>query len=197
MYLKEKVIQFKQSLSKLRAYYKALFVGVVLFLVGGLSLTFFFSQETSGTAEAATELEALTSNIRRYFQNRPDYWGLSTQMVLDKNIYPNKMLKNNHLIGYFGNPVLVGNGLNADVLMPGARNFDIIYKDLNKKQCIGLASFKFSSQFWLGVTGITIINDDNKLFFTWDDKENSLPIQKNTAKDICDAKNTIIWHYEQ
>ena len=109
----------------------------------------------------------------------------------------NKMLKNNHLIGYFGNPVLVGNGLNADVLMPGARNFDIIYKDLNKKQCIGLASFKFSSQFWLGVTGITIINDDNKQFFTWDDKENSLPIQKNTAKDICDAKNTIIWHYEQ
>ena len=198
MKFKEKILAIKGTLLQLVApHYKVLAAGICVILLGWLSVSFFFIQESSGTSEAAAELEQLAANIRRYYQNRPDYWGLSTQMVLDKKIYPNKMLKNNQLVGYFGNPVLVGNGPEADVLMPGARNFDIIYKDLNKKQCVGLASFKFSQNFWLGVTGISIINNDNNQFFTWDDEENGLPIQKNRANAICESNNTIIWHYEQ
>ena len=197
MSIKELLIVLKMKLISLKAYTKTLIALIIVVYLGWGGTVFFLSQEDSGTAEAAAELEQLTSNIRSYYQNRPDYWGLSTQMVLDKNIYPNKMLKNGSLIGYFGNPVLVGNGSNADVLMPGARNFDIIYRDLNKKQCIGLASFKFDPKFWLGVNGISIINSDVNQFFTWDDQKYSLPIQKNMAKDSCKGKNTIIWHYEQ
>ena len=186
------------NLLQLAKSYHRVFLGVLALLFLCLfSSWFFFAQENSGTAEAATEIEQLANNIRRYYQNRPDYWGLSTQMVLDKNIYPNKMLENNQLVGHFGNPVLVGNGLNADVLMPGSRHFDIIYKDLNKKQCVGLASFKFSRDFWLGISEISVISDGQSQAFTWDDEKNGLPIQKNRAKAVCKGNNTIIWHYEQ
>ena len=198
MTTKEKLVTIKDNLIQLIFLHHKILISILgFFLLCWLFIAFFFAQENSGTTDAALELEQLTSNIRRYYQNRPDYWGLSTQMVLDKNIYPHKMLKNNRLIGYFGNPILIGNGPDADVLMPGARNFDIIYKELNEKQCIGLAAFKFSQKFWLGVTGISIINDKYNQFFTWDDKENGLPIQKNTAKNICKGNNTIIWHCEQ
>lgn len=194
--MKDIIYKMKATLLLLENYKRLLIATFGILLFVGLGITFFFSQETLGTAEATNELEQLTFNIRRYYQNRPDYWGLSTQTVLDKEIYPRKMLKNNQLIGFFGNSVAVGNGLNADVLMPGARNFDIIYRDLNKKQCIGLASFKFDQKFWLGVTGITIISGNKTHLFTWDNKTNRLPIQKDAAEDVCESNNTIIWHYE-
>lgn len=163
-----------------------------------LCFAFFCVQKNIGTGKAAAELEQLATNIRRYYQNRPDYWGLSTKTVIDKKISPQNLLKNNQMIGFFGNPVFVGQGVDANIVMPGARSFDIIYKELNEKQCIELASFKFTPNFWLGITGITIINNDgDSLFFTWDDQTNVLPIKKGAAQDICDEKNVIIWHNEQ
>ena len=181
----------------IKYYRRKIAIVVAALFCGCLVVTFFFTEENIGTSEAAMELELLTNNIRKYYQTRPDYWGLNTKNVLDKKMYPVNMLKDGKLVGYFGNLVLVGNGPDADVVMPGTRSFDIVYKGLNKKQCIGLASFKFDSKFWLGVTGITIFNSRYNQFFTWDDKINGLPISKNRAKDVCNADNSIIWHYEQ
>ena len=162
---------------------------IILFLVCS-------KKEDIGTEKAVNELQKLSENIRRFYQNRPDYWGLNTQMAIDKQLYPLSMYKEGVLKSYFGTPVLVGNGINADVLMPGTRNFDIIYKYLNKRQCIEFASYKFNQNFWLGVSGVSIITEGKETLFGWGG-ENSLPIKKNIAESLCkNDENSIIWHYE-
>ena len=107
------------------------------------------------------------------------------------------MLKNGKLVGFFDNPVLVGNGPYAMVLMPGARNFDIIYKDLDKKQCVAVATSKLKQDIWLGVVGVSIVNKDKQQRFDWDNKEYSLPIKTEQAKKICSTGSMVIWHFEQ
>ena len=168
-------------------------VATMLLLWGGL--VFIFSQEDSGVAAAATELSQLADNIRRYYQNRPDYWGLSTQEVIGKKIAPTSMLKNGNLSGYMGNMVAVGQGADGGLLMPGARNFDIAYKNLSAKQCVELSGHKFSQKFWLGVSGISIINGQTETLFTWDEEENRLPISKEKARNLCGNNSIIIWHF--
>lgn len=198
MEIKKQITRLKSQIFRLKKFNKLIGAAAGVILLGwGLSV-FIFSQEDSGVREAAAEIEELAANIRRYYQNRPDYWGLNTQIVLDKNIYPNRMLKNSSLNGYFGNSVLVGNGINGEVLMPGSRNFDIIYKGLNKKQCVGLASFKFDQKFWLGVTGVSVVNNKGgQQLFGWNDEKNQLPVKKEQAETVCESDNTIIWHCEQ
>lgn len=149
-----------------------------------------------GTREAAKELVQLNDNIRRHYQNKPDFWGLSTQTIVQNKVYPQQMLKNGRLTGFFGNEVLVGRGENGEMLMPGARGFDIVYKNLNKKQCEELAAFRFDEKFWLGITGITLNNGKEQKYFTWSDKEYALPISKNFVETICRNSNIIIWHCE-
>ena len=168
-------------------------VGALL-LLWGVSV-FIFSQEDSGVTAAATELSQLADNIRRQYQNRPDYWGLNTQAVIDKKIAPLAMLKSGTLIGYMGNTVTVGYGADGSLLMPGARNFDIAYHGLSTKQCSELAGYKFPQNFWLGVSGISIISRQQETLFTWDDETNQLPISKDKARTLCTADSTIIWHF--
>lgn len=150
----------------------------------------------SGTCEAAKELVQLNDNIRRHYQNKPDFWGLSTQTIVQNKIYPQQMFKNGGLTGFFGNDILVGRGENGEMLMPGARGFDIVYKNLNKKQCEELAAFRFDEKFWFGITGITLNNGKEQKYFTWSDKEYALPIRKNFVQTICGNSNILIWHCE-
>ena len=144
--------------------------------------------------DAVNEMELLAGNIRRLYQNRPDYWGLNTMMVLDKKIYPNKMKKNDKLVSVLGNEILVGDGVSGSVLMPGSRNFDITYRGLSKKQCVQLVSHEFDSSFWLVIMGITIAHLDNQQLFTWDDPKYKLPISKANAKKFCKDGSAVIWH---
>lgn len=144
--------------------------------------------------DTVAEMELLAGNIRRLYQSRPDYWGLNTQMVLDKKIYPNKMGENGKLISVLGNEILVGDGVSGNVLMPGSRNFDITYQGLTKKQCIQLVSYEFDQSFWLMVMGLTIAYKDTQQLFTWDDPEYKLPVSKANAKKLCKDGSAIVWH---
>ena len=169
-------------------------IATILLAILGVSV-FIFSEEDNGISAAAKELSELSGNIRQYYQARPDYWGLNTQTVIDKKIYPEQMLKNGKLVGFMGNTVLVGSGIEGTMLMPGARNFDVVYKGLSSKQCVGLGSHKFEQKFWLGVSGVSILSDNQETLFDWDDKNNRLPISKAQAKKSCGKSNTIIWHF--
>lgn len=184
------------NMAKIKKYQKPLAWTAGVVLLGWGVLSFIFSQEVSGVKEAAAQVEQLAVNIRRHYQNRPDYWGLGTQTVIDKKIAPRQMLQNGHLVGFMGNPVLVGLGADGTILMPGSRNFDIIYKDLSAKQCVALASYKFEQKFWLGVTGITIINAKQTQDFSWDSEAYKLPVIKSLAKEFCHGNATIIWHFD-
>ncbi len=178
------------------AYHFRIWAGVCILVVITLVGWLLLHETDVGTREAAQELVKLDANIRRHYQNRPDFWGLSTQTVIQNKIYPQNMFQNGKLVGFFGNDILVGHGEEAQVLMPGARGFDIVYKNLNQKQCEELASFKFDEKFWLGITGISLNNGDEIKYFTWSDKNYALPIKKDMANEICSSSNTIIWHCE-
>lgn len=168
----------------------------VLGLIALISVFFMRIDETTSSTAEAENLPKLSQNIRRHYQNRPDYWGLSTKTVIDNKIAPLSMLKNGRLVSGFDSDVLVGSAPDGQMLMPGARSFDVIYKGLNKKQCIDLAVQKFNETFWLGVITITISNDNGNEVFSWNDQKNILPIKKGAAKQICKSVNNIIYHIE-
>lgn len=174
---------------------KAILLIIVLMLIGWGIVIIFFTQEDIGTEKAANEVSQLANNIRRHYQNRPDFWGLSTKTVLEKKIAPIAMMKDGSLKSYYNTEVLVGNGPEGNILMPGAKSFDIVYLNLNKQECEELASYRFDDKFWLGVMSVSLNNGDETKIFNWIDK-NLLPIKKEQAKNICRKKNTLIWHYE-
>lgn len=194
--MRERLNFMIKALQRSMIYHFKIWAAVCIAAVIGLIGWALLHEADVGTAEAAKELVQLDKNIRRHYQNKPDFWGLSTQTVMQNKIYPQQMLKNGKLIGFFGNDVLVGRGENAEVLMPGARGFDIVYKNLNQKQCEALAAFKFDEKFWLGITGITLNNGKEQKYFTWSDKEYGLPIKTNFVQTICKNSNIITWHCE-
>ncbi len=194
--MKEKTNLLIKKLRNAMLHRSRIWIGFSIAMFAALVGWLLLHEADTGTREAAKELVQLNDNIRRHYQNKPDYWGLSTQTVIQKGIYPQDLLKNGKLTGFFGNEILVGHGENAEMLMPGARGFDIVYKDLNKKQCEELAAFRFDEKFWLGITGITLSNGKEQKYFTWSDKKHTLPISKNFVQTICGASNTISWHCE-
>lgn len=167
---------------------------LILIVAAGLLIP--GGEEVSGSNQEAANLQKLTENIRRHYQNRPDYWGLNTKAIIDNKTAPLAMLKNGRIVSGFDTDILVGTAPDGLMLMPGSRSFDIIYKGLNKKQCLELTTQKFEEKFWLGVINITISNDNVQEVFSWNDQKNMLPIKKAAAKEICKSVNDIIFHIE-
>jgi hypothetical protein len=156
------------------------------------------NQRGIGSYEAGRQIQQLSQNIRRNYQTRPDFWGLSTQSVIQQRMYPSDMLVDNHnLIGYFGNRVTVGADVDGNPIMPTSKQFVITYKGLTKAQCIGLISNKFNREFWLGVGRVSLINNQRVYDFNWSGSEYVLPITKSKAKELCsNNNNNIVFHFE-
>lgn len=167
--------------------------GFLLIIWGAAVLI--FSDKDIGSEIAAGQIQSLSENIRRYYQNRPDFWGLSTQTVIDKQMAPRNMIVNGRLVNYFGKPVTAGNGEDGAMLMPGARHFDISYHGLNHQECAETASYKFNEKFWLGVTEVSINNGSQTEVFSWNHQQNILPVKKNLAEKICGSSNIVSWHF--
>ena len=163
---------------------------VISLVVGG--------QQDVGAAEAGEQVSKLVQNIRNSYKTRPDFWGLSTAEVIAKKIHPLDMpIIENKLIGYFGQPVVIGADKEGTSVMPTMRSFVIAYKSLSKDQCVALASHRFKQEFWLGISGISIINDKHNQMFNWSNKEYILPADKSVAKTICvSSGNTVVFHCE-
>lgn len=168
-------------------------VGLLLMIWGAAVVI--FADKDIGSEIAAGEVQKLSENIRRYYQNRPDFWGLNTKTVLDKQIAPRNMAVNGLLVNYFGKPVTVGNGEDGAMLMPGARNFDISFRELSHQECVKTAFFKFDEKFWLGVTEVSINNGKQTEIFSWNNQQNILPIKKNLAEKACGSDNIVSWHF--
>lgn len=191
-------MNFKCCIAKIRALrHLNLFLAIVAAALLALWAVrvFIFSAQDTGTVAAAEQVEKLAENIRRYYQNRPDFWGLNTQTVLSNQIAPRGMIKDNQIVNYYGSGVTIGNGENGEMLMPGARRFDITFTGLTKRQCREIASFKFSEKFWLGVTGITISHNEKSVDFDWNDAKNSLPVKQDAAAKICGDNSRVSWHF--
>ena len=145
--------------------------------------------------QAQKDMVVLAENIRKQYTKKPDYWGLSTQSIIQNGIVPKSMLRNDKLFSPIAKETLVGADVDGNMVMPVTRSFYIIYKGLSKKNCVDMASYPMSEQNKLGLLSVTIVNEQNEVVFQWGG-EYSLPIDKASAAKICHNNNIILWNFE-
>lgn len=159
-----------------------------------LILVVMFSGPSKRFVDGIGQMTKLSTNIRSFYQNRPGYWGLNTDLVISNKIAPKEMIVDKKLISAFGE-VLVGNGKDGSIIMPGAKTFDIVYVDLNRIDCINMVGYKFKEEQYLGLLGIEVINPEKTTEFAWGTVQN-IPVSKDQAKEACSKNNIIIWRFE-
>lgn len=144
-------------------------------------------------AQNISELFKIADEIREYYLDKPDYWGLSTEFAAKKQLIDTKFISDDKIVLSSGSEIFIGDGEKADVLMPSSQTFDISLRHLNKAECIAYSEAKFSEERLLEIMRITIVNESGHYAFEWGG-EHPLPIQKYAAKDFChDSDNTFIW----
>ena len=144
---------------------------------------------------AARQLIRLVEIVHRNFQTKPDFWKLNTDWLIENNMVPKEMLKNSLVVNALGKPVLVGSGINGQMLMPGSKSFDVIYKDLSKRECVALAAYEYPQAQTLGLISLTIINGKEEKNLVWGEN-GGLPLSADKAASICKKKNILIWNFE-
>ena len=185
-----KPAQWIDFIKNLKNGYK--FIIATLILIIPLSL-FCCSEES--IEPTANQLIELTNKIRQKFSSKPDFWKLNTQWVIDNQILSEDMVDNDNIINELGKNILIGFGAQGQMLMPGAKSFDVVYEDLNHNECVALSSYHFSEQQILGLLSLTIINETQETRLIWGENGKLLP-SKDKAQTICGKKNILIWNFE-
>lgn len=148
------------------------------------------------TEQAATQLVEIAERIRRKYAAKIDYWGLNTQVVINNKILQEFSTDGENLINALGKPFNIGQGENAETVMPGEKSFDIIYTGLSMGECIALASFPMKHPEEVGLLKITIINAKENKTFNWGANDYKLPISRDAARKVCKKDSKIIWTIE-
>lgn len=175
--------------------YRTIIAAVVLLLLFAMMAWFVATRSNQKIVVATNNMLQLAEETRRYYHNRPDYWGLSTSSVIDKKIAPAHMISGNKLLNPLEAEFNIGSGADGAMIMPGTRSFDIAYQNLSKKDCIDLATYSLSEESKLGLLSITVNNSENETVFTWGGKY-KLPISRENASHICQNLSNIIWNFE-
>lgn len=162
----------------------------VFFLGWGISCNL-----RSEVRPVAQQLVRLVEIIHQNFQTKPDFWKLNSAWLIDNELIPQEMLSGRQIINALGKPVEIGSGIEGRMLMPGARSFDIVYKDLTQSECAALASYAYPQAQTLGLISLTIINGKEERNLVWGE-ENGLPLSADKAREICQKKNILIWNFE-
>lgn len=140
-----------------------------------------------------SDIFEISDEIRDKYTGKPDYWGLSTQTAINDNFIPKKFIRKDKIVLSSGDEILIGEGLNADVIMPRSMSFDIVLKGLNKAQCIAHGEAPISHEDQVKLLSISVVNNLGAYSFEWGGTY-KLPINKYALKDICaDADNILIW----
>lgn len=168
---------------------------ILLILFGCLLLVGLWFGLFSGpdrTSLAGEQVISLADNVRNFYKNKPNAWGLNTYSAIQNKIIPQDMLNGRQIKNSLGKDVLLGADMLGNTVMPGSKTFAIVYKNLNKQECKALASLTFSEKFMLSIDEIIIINDTSSTF-SWG-SANSLPISSQNANDVCKQTNDILWN---
>lgn len=140
-----------------------------------------------------TSIFAIADEIRTYYQSKPDYWKLSTQVLTENSVIPSDFLADGDVVLNGDYKLLFGEGADAQPASPGARTFDIILPNLNKAQCISYVEAKLSDENLLALEKITIHNSSGEYVYTWGGKY-TLPVPKYSSKDLCQSdENIVFW----
>lgn len=166
--------------------------GLLFLIIGGIV---WVSRPNPKITLAAKEVMSVAEEIRKFYRNRPGYWGLNTESVLKNNLLPASFIQNGKPVNALGKNILIGQGAEGNLVMPGARSFDIVFADLDKKECEQLAEFQFTENQSLGLLSITIINNGQQTEFSWGG-ENKLPITTENARRYCGKQTSLLWTFE-
>lgn len=139
----------------------------------------------------------ISDDIRNNYADKPNYWGLSTEKTIHDSLVSKKFIHAGKIVLTGGENILIGNGANADIIMPNMTTFDIVLKYLNKAQCISYVEAPLSSDNLVKLSAIHIINANGTFSFEWGEGKYTLPIRKYSVKDICDIKdNIVVWTFQ-
>ena len=140
-----------------------------------------------------TEIFAIAESARTYYNNKPDYWGLSTEVLVDNNVIPTKYIQDKNIVLNDGIRILFGEGYLATPVSPRSLTFDVVVPNLNKAKCMAYSEALLSEQQLLVLDKLTIYNDAGHAVYTWGG-ENTLPVVKYSSKNFCiNGSNTLIW----
>lgn len=183
---------FENSIHFLNTYKKNFLKIVLPIFIVGISY-YACSSSQSTINKNIKEIFSISDNIRAYYADKPDYWGVSTKSLIDNKIIPNKFIYQNKILLHGKTEILIGHGERAEVVMPLNQYFDIVMPNLNKAQCMSYAEAQLLQEDSLKVYSIRIINMLGDYLFEWGGGR-PLPITKYATKDLCiDGQNTIIW----
>ena len=150
------------------------------------------SQQRAILADVS-QIFSLSDEIRTYYTDKPDYWGVDTALLIKNKVIPRHYIHKGKIILDSGRQILIGNGVNAEPAMPLAQTFDIVMPNLNKAQCISYAEAPLGEESLLKLFSLQIVNSSGNYLFEWGSNF-SLPIKKYATKDLCsDRDNTLIW----
>ncbi|MBR5599089.1 MAG: hypothetical protein IKW39_03515, partial [Alphaproteobacteria bacterium] len=135
----------------------------------------------------------ISDDIRSFYSDKADYWGLSTDFVTDNKIIENKFIRNKKIVIGANKELFVGRGSNAEKIMPGTKVFDVVLKKLNKKQCVSFLEATISPSNQVKLLSISVENTDKTKVFEWGNDKINLPITKGIGEEFCTDSNTIIW----
>lgn len=182
--------QIAEILKKLKNKRLVVVLGIVaLFFL--ISLVFWLSKPNEKIVMAHQQVSDLATNIRRFYQAKPDAWGLNTSTAIKNGLPTPQMINGRQLQNALGKEVLLGADILGNTVMPGSRNAVIVYKNLNKEECEVMATMSFDEKMQLSLNTISIVNE-KEYKFTWGG-ENSLPVSEAKADEICLDANDILW----
>ncbi len=152
------------------------------------------SQNQKVISKNIASIFSISDDIRTYFSDKPSYWGLSTNYVLEKSIISQNYVSNGKIVLKNNKEISIGQGYQATPVTPNAKIFDIVLKGLNKAECISYLEAEISKTNLVKLYSISLINNNINLIFMWGNTNTPLPIKKYTGRSVCDAdNNTIVW----
>lgn len=150
----------------------------------------------SKIAIAAEQVNEIAKEIRKSYANKPSYWGLNTQTVIANNILTNNWYKGDIIVNIMGKTVLIGQGIDGNIVMPGGKSFDIVYKNLTTSECIALSSYNYRQGEELGFLKITIVGKKASQDFEWGRENYKMPVVRQEAQEFCSSDSAVIWTLE-
>lgn len=141
---------------------------------------------------AGEQVNLLINQVRNFYKNKPNAWGLNTYSSIKNHIIPSNMLNGRQIRNSLNKDVLLGADMLGNTVMPGSPTFAIVYKNLNYDECVELATYPFSEKTMLSIDSVSVINDTT-LLFSWG-SANSLPINKQNAQKACKENNDLLWN---
>lgn len=162
-------------------------LGCIIIFLG----MFFAFRPNQTYIQAENQLNALMNNIRQFYRNKPNAWGLNSYSAIQNKIVPQEMINGRQIQNALKKEVLLGANEFGNTIMPGNNKIAIVYKNLDKNECVALSGAKFSENMKLSINMIKIINEKQHIY-TWGG-DYQLPISKENALKSCTENNDILW----